>query len=373
MSSAVLPKHLIANIPQEKKHVEISPSLVQSAAMDAAGVYAKLATRPEGLTAAETTARLAEHGPNVLAKDQRAGLAQLLWHAVLNPLVILLAVLATVSFATGDLRAGSMMSSMIVLGVGLKLFQEAKADRAAAKLKKMISVTATVLRGGQPQEIAVSQLVPGDVVKLAAGDMVPGDVRVVAAKDLFVNQGALTGESFSVEKFESEQKVSQTPAATELTSIAFLGTSVESGTAMAIVVATGKQTFLGSLAQSLAEQHTETSFDRGITQFTWLMLRFILVMVPLVFIINGLTKGNWSAAFFFAVAVAVDLTPEMLPTIVTVCLSKGALAMSRQKVIVKRIGAIQNLGAMDVLCTDKTGTLTMDSKIIAPRISRYGT
>ena len=204
---------------------------------------------------------------------------------------------------------------------------------------------------------------PGDVVQLAAGDMIPGDVRMVAAKDLFVIQGSLTGESFPVEKFEVEKNAATT-APIELTSIAFLGTSVESGSAVAVVVATGKDTYLGGMAQSLSEQPTQTAFDKGIARFTWLMLRFILVMVPLVFVINGLTKGNWGEAFFFAVAVAVGLTPEMLPMIVTVCLSKGALAMSRKKVIVKRINAIQNLGAMDVLCTDKTGTLTMDHVIL---------
>jgi Mg2+-importing ATPase len=331
--------------------------------MDAAGVYARLGTRPEGLTTEEAAERLTEHGPNVLARDQRAGIGRLLWHAVLNPLVILLAVLASISFATGDARAGIVMSLMIALGVGLKLVQEAKADSAAAKLKAMISVTATVVRDGVPREIAVSQLVPGDVVQLAAGDMVPGDVRMVVAKDLFVIQGSLTGESFPVEKFEIEKNTAAA-APLELTSVAFLGTSVESGSAAAVVVATGKNTFLGGMAESLSEQHTQTAFDKGITRFTWLMLRFILVMVPTVFIINGLTKGNWREAFFFAVAVAVGLTPEMLPMIVTVCLSKGALAMSRKKVIVKRINAIQNLGAMDVLCTDKTGTLTMDHVIL---------
>ena len=288
-------------------------------------------------------------------------LVRLLWHAVLNPLVILLAVLASISFATGDPRAGIMMSLMIALGVGLKLIQEAKADSAAAKLKAMISVTATVIRDGKPQEIAVSQLVPGDIVELAAGDMIPADVRMVAAKDLFVTQSSLTGESFPVEKFEVERNAATT-APIDLTTIAFLGTSVESGSATAVVIATGKETFLGGVAHSLSEAPTQTAFDKGIAQFTWLMLRFILTMVPLVFVINGLTKGNWVEAFFFAVAVAVGLTPEMLPMIVTVCLSKGALAMSRKKVIVKRINAIQNLGAMDVLCTDKTGTLDDGSR-----------
>ncbi|MCE9527532.1 MAG: magnesium-translocating P-type ATPase [Planctomycetales bacterium] len=270
---------------------------------------------------------------------------------------------AVVSVVTGDIRAGSLMTVMIALGVGLKLFQEAKADNAAAKLKAMISVLATVLRDGKPQEIAVSQLVPGDVVELAAGDMIPADVRMLKAKDLFVVQSSLTGESFPVEKFEVEKKSNSTTPI-ELTSVAFLGTSVESGSATGIVVATGKETYLGGMAESLAEQSEQSAFDKGIAKFTWLILRFVLVMVPLVFVINGLTKGRWGDAFFFAIAVAVGLTPEMLPMIVTVCLSKGALSMSRKKVIVKRINAIQNLGAMDVLCTDKTGTLTMDQVIL---------
>jgi Mg2+-importing ATPase len=359
----VLPKHLFAAIQQQRPQIEVSSGVVESAGMDAAGVYDLMGSRREGLSSAEATSRLAEYGPNVLAKDQRAGIGKLLWHAVINPLVILLAVLATISFATGDIRAGIVMSLMIALGVGLKLIQEAKADSAAAKLKAMISVTATVVRDATPREVAVSQLVPGDVVKLAAGDMIPGDVRIIEAKDLFVAQGSLTGESYPVEKFEIE-KNSATAMPLELTSIAFLGTSVESGSATAVVVATGAETYLGGMAESLSEQSTQTAFDQGITRFTWLMLRFILVMVPLVFVINGLTKGAWTEAFFFAVAVAVGLTPEMLPMIVTVCLSKGALAMGRKKVIVKRINAIQNLGAMDVLCTDKTGTLTMDHVIL---------
>jgi Mg2+-importing ATPase len=361
--TAILPKNLFAGIRREKPQIRVSQLVVESAAMDAGGVYARLRTRPEGLTSEEAATRLAEHGPNVLAKDQRPGIGKLLWHAVINPLVILLAVLAAISFATGDDRAGIVMSLMIALGVGLKLIQEARADTAAARLKAMISVTATVVRDGAAREIAVAQLVPGDVVQLAAGDMIPGDVRMVVAKDLFVTQGSLTGESFPVEKFEIEKNAAATTPI-ELTSIAFLGTSVESGSALAVVVATGKDTFLGGMAQSLSEQPTKTAFDRGIARFTWLMLRFILVMVPLVFLINGLTKGNWGEAFFFAVAVAVGLTPEMLPMIVTVCLSKGALEMSRKKVIVKRINAIQNLGAMDVLCTDKTGTLTLDHVIL---------
>ena len=361
--ATIIPKHIFNTAPPPQRQTPIPTSLVQAAAMDTSALFEQLMSRPEGLSAEQAQVRLEKHGPNVLAKDQRPGLATLILHAVLNPVVGLLTVLSSVSVATGDYRAASMMALMIIIGVGLKLFQEAKADSAAAKLKAMISLTATALRNGQPQETPVSQLVPGDVVILAAGDMIPADVRLLAAKDLFVTQGSLTGESFPVEKFALELN----PAATlaiELSSIAFLGTSVESGSATGIVVATGKDTYLGGVSASLSEIEPPTSFDRGISQFTWLLVRFVLVMVPLVFLINGLTKSNWGDAFFFAIAVAVGLTPEMLPMIVTVCLSKGAIAMSRKKVIVKRINAIQNLGAMDVLCTDKTGTLTMDQVIL---------
>jgi Mg2+-importing ATPase len=361
--SIMLPKHLFAAMRSEHPAVRVAPLVVESAALAPEIVHQRLGSRPTGLTADEAATRLVEHGPNVVAGDARKSIALFVWHAVMNPLVLLLAVLATISFATGDVRAGSVMSLMIAIGVGLKLIQEAKADNAATRLKAMISVTATVLRDGQLQETPVSQLVPGDVVKLAAGDMIPADVRVVSAKDLFVIQGSLTGESLPIEKFETDRgPPGRSPI--ELTDIAFLGTSVESGSALALVVATGRETYLGGMAESLTEQRPQTAFDKGISRFTWLMLRFMLVMVPLVFVINGLTKHNWHEAFFFALAVAVGLTPEMLPMIVTVCLSKGALAMARKKVIVKRINAIQNLGAMDVLCTDKTGTLTMDHVIL---------
>ena len=359
--SNLLPKRVL--VGHGKPPIHVSSLVLAAAALEAGGVCEKLATRAEGLTTAEAETRLAEHGPNVLASDQRPGILRLLLRSVLNPLVILLAVLATVSFSTADPRAGTMMVLMIVLSVGLKLYQEAKSDSVAAKLKAMISVRATALRDGVPQEIPLAQLVPGDVVQLAAGDMIPGDVRIVHAKDLFVSQGTLTGESFPVEKHAVETS-GATTAPFELSSIAYLGTSVESGSATAVVVTTGKGTYLGGMAQAMSEQPVVTAFDRDISRFTWLLLRFMAVMVPLVFIINGLTKGNWTGAFFFSVAVAVGLTPEMLPTIVTVCLSKGAVAMGRKKVIVKRLNAIQNLGAMDILCTDKTGTLTLDKVVL---------
>jgi Mg2+-importing ATPase len=236
-------------------------------------------------------------------------------------------------------------------------------DAAAAKLKAMIHVTANVFRDGKASEMPLRDLVPGDIINLHAGDMIPGDVRVLSAKDLFVSQGTLTGESYPVEKFhDPDPKASNSPI--DLKNICFMGTSVESGTATAVVVVTGVNTYLGTMAGSITEDAPPTSFDRGLSGFTWLMIRLMAVMVPLVFLINGFTKHDWKSAFFFAMAVAVGLTPEMLPMIVSVCLSKGAIAMSRKKVIVKRLNAIQNFGGMDVLCTDKTGTLTEDRVVL---------
>ena len=338
--------------------------LAQDAATkESAEVLALMGTSPAGLSEAEAATRLEQHGPNEVAHEKQESWLQRLYAASRNPLVILLTILASLSYATGDPRAGTVMLLMVVLGVSLRFVQETRADTAAAKLKAMISVTATVVRDGQSREIPLHQLVPGDVVKLSAGDMIPGDVRLLSAKDLFVIQATLTGESMPVEKTDArDTRANASPI--ERTNTCFLGTSVESGSATAVIVATGAQTYFGKMARSLAGQQVETAFDRGVKKFTWLMIRFMLVMVPLVFLINGLTKHNWHQAFFFSLAVAVGMTPEMLPMIVSVCLSKGALAMAKKQVIVKRLNSIQNFGAMDVLCTDKTGTLTLDRVIL---------
>jgi len=359
---ALLPAAMAAK-NRDQRTMRVCQALLDTVSLDVSAVYPHLQTSPEGLTAREAEVRLARYGPNVLPRDQPPGLPSLSWHALRNPLVALLAVLAIVSVATGDPNAAAIMLLMIALSVCTRLIHESRASRAAAQLKAMISVSATVLRDGRAQQIAVSQLVPGDVVELCAGDMIPGDVRVLQAKDLFVVQGPLTGESAPVEKFAIEkQPGSSSPV--DLTSVAFLSTSVGSGSASVVVAATGKDTYLGTMAEALRKPPPATAFDRGIARFTTLMLAFMLVMVPFVFVINGATKGNWGQAFFFATAVAVGLTPEMLPMIVTICLSNGAVSMGRKKVIVKRMSAIQDLGAMDILCTDKTGTLTRDEVIL---------
>src|ERR1039457_347591 len=355
------------NIPNFSRGTDLVNFVNEAAIKDIPEVLKQHDTSADGLTEAEAAARLEKFGPNQVAEEKHHGWLQRLYLAVRNPLVILLSVLAIITFATAggasDIAGGMLMVLMVVLGISLRFIQETKADNAAAKLKAMISVTATVMRDGQPKEIPLQQLVPGDVVKLSAGDMIPGDVRLLAAKDLFIIQATLTGESMPVEKTDTRDTRTNV-SSIEHTNICFLGTSVESGAATAVIVATGAQTYFGKLAGSLSGQQVETAFDPGVKKFTWLMLRFMGVMVPLVFLINGLTKHNWKEAFFFAMSVAVGLTPEMLPMIVSVCLSKGAMAMSRKKVIVKKLNSIQNFGAMDVLCTDKTGTLTIDHVIL---------
>jgi len=357
------PDHPATPIKPKNQNIRVSPAVLEAALKDGDALLQSLGTKAGGLTQAAAEERARTVGPNEVAQERRQGWFVRLLKIIRNPLVILLAILSAVSFATGDARAGTVMAAMVALSVTLRFVQEARADAAAAKLKAMIHVTATVLRDGETKEMPLRDLVPGDIIKLSAGDMIPGDVRVLSSKDLFVSQGSLTGESLPVEKFhEAETGAVNSP--TEIRNTCFMGTSVESGTATAVVAATGANTYLGSMAGSLAEERTPTSFDQGLSSFTWFMIRLMAVMVPLVFFINGLTKHDWKSAFFFSMAVAVGLTPEMLPMIVSVCLAKGALGMSRKKVIVKRLNSIQNFGGMDVLCTDKTGTLTEDRVVL---------
>ncbi len=353
----------VPSTPGKGKNIQVSPAVIEAARTPDEQLLLKLQTVPSGLTEAAAKERALIVGPNEVGQEKPQTWPIRLLKIILNPLVILLSTLSAVSYATGDARAGTVMAMMVVLSVGLRFLQEARADAAAAKLRAMIHVTATVVRDGVPKEIPLHDLVPGDIVHLSAGDMIPGDVRLLSSKDLFVSQGSLTGESLPVEKIHDlESRTVVSP--TDLKNICFMGTSVQSGTATAVVVTTGVQTYFGSMARSITGERVQTSFDLGLNRFTWLMIRIMAVMVPLVFLINGFTKHDWKGAFFFALAVAVGLTPEMLPMIVSVCLSKGALAMSRRKVIVKRLNSIQNFGAMDVLCTDKTGTLTEDRVVL---------
>lgn len=332
------------------------------AAVDPESALRLLGSSRDGLSADEAAARRIAHGPNVIGGQGRPPRLAVLVRAVFNPLVVLLGVLALSAWLAGDVATAGLMLVMLVIGVGLRFVQETKAGDAVADLRTLVRVHATVIRDGTAVEVPLADLVPGDVVHLAAGDMVPADVRLVAAKNLCVSQAVLTGEAFPVEKDAAAAAIDRAPV--DLASVCFLGTSVESGTAEAVVFATGRDTLLGGIAQSLDVGEPPTAFDVGMARFTWLMVGLVAVMAPLVFVINGLARGQWLEAFFFALAVGVGLTPEMLPMIVTVCLSRGAIAMSRKRVIVKHLDSIQNLGAMDVLCTDKTGTLTCNRIIL---------
>jgi Mg2+-importing ATPase len=350
--------------------------LLRLSRMAAAEVCLSVGSSLSGLSVEEAAGRLKQYGPNVVSNDQRPSMAAELWGRARNPLNALLLSLAAVSYALGDMRAAIVVLVMVVLAIATTFVQEHRSNEAAARLRSMVKSTASVRQQGRSKEgefveVPLDSLVPGDIVHLSAGDMIPGDLRVLEAKDLFINQSVLTGEAMPAEKFPAPYTGTGTDPF-DLPNICFMGASVVSGFAVGVVVHTGLKTFFGELASKVAAESPPTAFDKGIAQFTWLMIRFLAVMVPLVFLINGFTKHDWLEALMFAVAVAVGLTPEMLPMIVTVNLAKGALAMSRAKVIVKRLNAIQNLGAMDILCTDKTGTLTQDRIILKRHLDLHG-
>ncbi|MHB1285601.1 MAG: magnesium-translocating P-type ATPase [Leptospirales bacterium] len=364
-----------------------SPFFFRASNFNPNELYIHLDSSPLGLTEDDAQSRRERIGANEIGQESLQWPRQLL-KAFLNPFILLLTALAIISDLTNDQRGAIVMGAMVTISIFLTFFQEFRSTRAAQKLQSMVSTNATVVRRHKTEvrkqdfpkeealiskrvEIPIRELVPGDLIHLSAGDMIPADVRILASKDLYVSQSSLTGESMPVEKFSFQNPDLKT-GLLELSNICLMGTSVISGTAQAIVLKTGRNTFLGSIAKTLSSHRSPTSFDRGIHRFTWMMLKFMLVMTPTVFLINGLAKGQWIEAFMFSVAVAVGLTPEMLPMIVTVNLARGALSLSKRKVIVKRLNAIQNFGAIDVLCTDKTGTLTQDQVVLEKYVDPLG-
>lgn len=341
-------------------------------------------TAPQGLDSEETTKRQSIYGKNEIEHEKKIRPLTMFIMAFINPFIGVLTVLISISYFLDvylaspeekDFTSIAIIATMVILSTILRFWQEYKASVSSESLQKMVTNTCTVIRdNGTEQETGISSLVPGDIVKLAAGDMIPADIRIVETKDLFVSQGTLTGESESIEKKPvADCKCDTIRTIVELDNICFMGSNVVSGSATGIVVSTGNNTYLGTIAKSIAGHRASTAFDKGIAKVSMLLIRFMLIMVPFVFLINGLTKGEWLDAFLFAVSVAVGLTPEMLPMIVTVNLSKGAVAMSRKKTIVKDLNAIQNFGAMNILCTDKTGTLTCDQIVLEKYINADGT
>ena len=344
--------------------------------------FIMLESGADGLNPEIAEAKLKKFGFNEVQHEKAPSWFTQLFQAFVNPFIGILLIIAIISFVTdvwlaapgeAEYKTVITVGIMVMVSALLRFFQEYRSNRAAEQLKSMVKTTATVLRKGQgKQEIDIKLLVPGDIVLLSAGDMIPADCRIIQSKDLFVSQSILTGESFHVEKTNLAVRDADIKSQFELENICFMGTNVVSGFATAIVVTTGNHTYFGSLSKSVVGKRAETSFDKGVNKVSYLLISFMLVMVPLVFLINGLVKGNWMEALLFAIAVAVGLTPEMLPMIVTANLAKGALNMSKRKVIVKRLNAIQNIGAMDVLCTDKTGTLTMDKIVLERHLNIFG-
>jgi Mg2+-importing ATPase len=328
-------------------------------------LFEKLKTSPSGLTEEEVQKRLDEYGYNEPAKKKKRTILLQILSKFINPLVIVLLIIAAFSLFFGEKVSAILVILMAAMSVMLSFFQEYRAGKEAEKLSEMVRATATIHRDGKPKEVPIRNIVPGDIVDLFAGDMIPADVRIISCKDLFLNQASLTGESFPAEKTATPIQT-QSRSAVDLTNIAFMGSSVVSGTGLGVVIKTGLATQFGEISRKLASITVETSFDKGVRKFTWLMVRIMLILAVVIFAINALSKGNASQALLFALAVAVGLTPEMLPMLVALNLSKGAIAMSKKKVIVKRLNSIQNFGAMDILCTDKTGTLTLD-KIVLER------
>lgn len=362
----------------------------------------RLQTSVDGLTQEDAQSRLEQYGANQVARENVPSALHQLFIAFNNPFIFVLIILAVVSFFSEywiplqhheetDLTGVIIIITMVLLSGILRFWQEFRSNKAAEALKSMIRTTATVIRrpyqDGQStqQEISLDLLVPGDIIYLSAGDMIPADVRLIESRDLFVSQAVLTGESIPVEKYDTLGAITQKNGPSQANdtkknsgnildsdSVCFMGANVVSGTAKAVVVCTGSETYFGTLAKSIVGSRAETAFDKGVNSVSWLLIRFMLIMVPIVLLINGFTKGDWGEAALFALAVAVGLTPEMLPMIVSANLAKGAVGMAKRKVVVKRLNAIQNFGAMDVLCTDKTGTLTQDKIILEHHFDIHG-
>lgn len=376
--------------------------VAQEAARPLEDTLKTLHTSTRGLTYDQAADRLQHYGPNEIAHDKPPHWTRQLLLSFHNPFVYVLLVLAAISFFTDvwfaapddrDYVGMTILLTMVTISALLRFVQEFRSLRAAEKLKAMVRTTATVQRSvtdtSEParREVPMREVVTGDIVHLSAGDMIPADVRLLASRDLFISQAVLTGEALPVEKYDTLGAVAGKSASSpadgaandasasllDLENVCFMGTNVVSGTATAVVVATGEDTYFGSLARNVvSHKRIETSFDRGVASVSWLLIKFMFVMVPIVFMINGLTKGDWLSALTFALAVAVGLTPEMLPMIVSANLARGAVAMARRKVVVKRLNSVQNFGAMDVLCTDKTGTLTQDKIILEHHLDLSG-
>ena len=374
------PKAVSKEAAERGKNAKMMKKIAKYASYDASTLYAIFSSSAHGMDEEAIDDSRDEFGKNVMDRGKKVSVFKRVWDSFINPFTLVLLSLAVVSAFTDIIFAPSgeknfatviIIVTMVIISGVLRFVQETRSGDAAEKLLDMITNTAAVERVEDgKKEIPIDEIVCGDIIWLSAGDMVPADVRILEAKDLFISQSSLTGESEPVEKFaECENNKVQT---TDLPNIAFMGSTVISGSAKAIVIAVGNNTMLGTMAKELNTEPVQTSFDKGVNAVSWVLIRFMLVMVPVVLFVNGFTKHDWMQAVLFALSIAVGLTPEMLPMIVTTALARGSVAMSHKKVIIKNLNAIQNLGSMDILCTDKTGTLTQDRVVLEVHLDLHG-
>ena len=344
--------------------------------------FANYKTSALGLVDDQVEENRDAYGENVITKGQEDSMIRKIYESIINPFTVILLVIALVSFITNvwlakpgeqDPTTSIIIVTLVLISGGIRFIQELRSDKAASNLSRMIVNTATVLRDGSEQEIPIDEIVVGDVIKLSAGDMIPADVVLIDSRDFFVQQSGLTGESDAVEKVCLRKADSQNlESLLESESLAFMGTNVISGRATALVLVVGDETMMGAIEQTINTYDEPTSFEREMNTISWLLIRLMLVMVPVVFVINGLTDGDWLEAGVFALSVGVGLTPEMLPMIITASLAKGSIIMAKEKVVIKKLNAIQDLGAIDILCTDKTGTLTQDEIVLEYPLDIHG-
>ena len=347
---------------------EVEKTLLELSGMEQNALFEKYQTDEEGLDPVQASDRLEEYGKNIIDFGNEKNLAVRIKDAVINPFNIVLLVVAVITFITDVIMADEpsfatfiMLVAVIIISAVISFVQEEKSNNAAKKLQGMITNKLDVIRNGVETEIEIEEIVPGDIVKLASGDMIPGDVRFIETKDLFIDQSQLTGESNPVEKFATSEA---NAGVTDLANIGFMGSNIVSGSAKAIILTTGGDTYFGSMAKSLNSFEEKSAFEKNLDSVSKLLIRFMLVTVPVIFIANFITKGSWLQSLMFGITIAVGIMPEMLPVIMNSSLARGAINMSRKKTIVKRLGAIQTFGEMDVFCTDKTGTLTQDEIIL---------
>ncbi|MBF2532528.1 magnesium-translocating P-type ATPase [Listeria seeligeri] len=344
--------------------------LLRESQMSREEILEEVGVMDSGLTHVEVAIRQKEFGRNQTVEEQKVSQLRLFMRAFNDPFIYILVLLMVISYLTADMEATIIMAIMIFTSGLLGFIQSSRAERASYALKNMVKNKVNVLRDGKMTVVTQDEIVPGDVIEISVGHIIPADARVISATDLLINQSALTGESIPTEKYAEDKRA--TPEIFERENLLFMGTDVLSGHGRAVILRTGSSTFFGSLSIAATKKRGDTSFDKGVKTISKLLFYFMLVMVPIVFLINGLMKGNWLEAFLYAVAIAVGLTPEMLPMIVSTNLAKGAINMSSKKVIMKELSAIQNIGAMDILCTDKTGTLTEDKLELVTYINSQG-